>query len=232
MSNLARQKERLFGKTDDTDTRCLSIIVQRGNDWPALESLMQALRDDLDLPAPALSVDGQGLRLWLALAEPVAPEAGTAFLQALCQRYLADIPASRQQIASHCPPDLPPQVLIADERWTAFIDPTLGSLFQDDAWLDLAPRDEQQAELLARCTPISPAEWAHARQVLFAAPTTSTANESSPPPMPAVNPVETMKTTANYTDPRDFLRAVMNDSGVSLGWRIEAAKALLPYRGL
>ncbi len=231
MSKLAHQKQRLFGTTNDRETRCLSIILQRPSDWPALETLMRALQEDLDLPAPALSVDGHGLRLWLSLAEPLDPATGNALLDALCQRYLADIPASRRQTVSHCPPDLPPQILIADERWSAFIDPTLGSLFQDDAWLDLPPRDEQQAELLARCRPISPAEWAHAWQVLFATPMPSTANDASAPPMEPVAPEEKLQTTASYDDPRDFLRVVMNDPKVSLAWRIEAAKALLPYRG-
>jgi len=32
-----------------------------------------------------------------------------------------------------------------------------------------------------------------------------------------------------YTDPRDFLLALMNDSSVGVKQRIKAAKALLPY---
>jgi hypothetical protein len=34
--------------------------------------------------------------------------------------------------------------------------------------------------------------------------------------------------TGAFTDPRQFLLQVMNDERVEMGWRIEAAKALLP----
>ena len=38
-----------------------------------------------------------------------------------------------------------------------------------------------------------------------------------------------MVTTGAYQDPKRFLLDVMNNDTVSLGLRIEAAKALLPY---
>jgi phage terminase small subunit len=38
-----------------------------------------------------------------------------------------------------------------------------------------------------------------------------------------------LELTGNYSDPKDFLRAVMNDSMTDAKVRVDAAKALMPY---
>jgi len=229
VAKLNRQQQRLYGHPQASSSRCLCLIFTRASDWPALSELQQAIQHELDLPAPALSVDGQGFRLWLSLAEAVDVSTGSAFLEALRQRYLADLPASRLQLDPNVPATLPPLALAADERWSAFIDPTMGSMFCDEPWLDLPPNQDQQADLLSRFTSLSTTDFANAHALLLAQNTPSTANDAPQPAISTVNPPEMFKTCGPFADPHSFLLAVINDPGISLAQRIDAAKALLPY---
>lgn len=207
------------------EQRLLCLAFSRTSDWPHIASLLDALINELDLPAPAVSIDGQGHRLWFSLAQPVAATQAQRFLDGLCQRYLSDIPPARVHPGSETPIPLPPAPLADGERWTAFIDPDMGSMFTDEAWLDMRPGLDRQADLLAACKSISITDFNRALNLLFAPQAESTAKA----PTFTVDTPETAKISQPYSDPKSFLLAVMNDPGISLTQRIEAAKALLPY---
>ena len=92
--------------------------------------------------------------------------------------------------------------------WSAYLAPDLAPVFAETPWLDIRPGSEGQAELLSRLASIRAAEVRAALPV--AVPSSAGLAASGP-----------------FTDPRQFLLQVMNDERVEMGWRIEAAKALL-----
>ncbi len=200
-----------------TGGQALCLGFRRAADWESVAALWHAAQAELDLPAPAMSIDGEGYRLWFSLAERVADETARRFIDGLIRRYLAELPDARLHIDFAASP--PPAELIPDERWAAFIDPGLGSMFAAEPWLDMAPNRNQQADLLAALRSIRPAELSHALDRMLA--------QTSPAAAPAA--LETLSLSGPFTHPRDFLLAVMNDPQAGSLARIEAAKALLPY---
>ena len=104
-----------------------------------------------------------------------------------------------------------------DGRWSAYIDASLGSMFVDEPWLEMAPSPHKQAELLAGQASIKPDVLERALGILQPAATSA----------PAYAP--TGETDGVHQEPVGFLLAIMNDAAVDTGLRIEAAKALLPY---
>lgn len=207
------------------EQRLLCLTFSRTRDWPHITALLDAIGNDLDLPTPAVSIDGQGHRLWFSLAQPVAAAQAQRFLDGLCQRYLAEIPAARVHSGAAPLIPLPPAPLADGERWTAFIDPDMGSMFLDEAWLEMPPSLDRQADLLAACQSITVADFARALNTLLAQETSSTAASGNV----ALSLPEMFKNDQVFKNPQCFLLAVMNDSQISLTQRIEAAKALLPY---
>ena len=197
--------------------QALCLGFRRAADWESVAALWHAAQAELDLPAPAMSIDGEGYRLWFSLAERVADETARRFIDGLIRRYLAELPDARLHIDFAASP--PPAELIPDERWAAFIDPGLGSMFAAEPWLDMPPNRNQQADLLAALRSIRPAELSHALDRMLA--------QTSPAAAPAA--LETLSLSGPFTHPRDFLLAVMNDPQAGSLARIEAAKALLPY---
>ena len=232
MSKLASEFERLYllpgqieSLIDASGASRLLCLALPAKDWPAAEALLRALLEYLELPLPAVSVDGKGFRLWLSFAEVIDAATGARFAAALRQRYLPELPAERLQVLTG-QLALPPSLLDEDgERWTAFIDPGMGSLFVDEPSLDFSPSPDKQAELLASFASIPARAFAHAVARLE----TASSEISGETPTTAVHQPETAKTIGAYPDPKSFLLAVMNDPGVPLAQRIEAAKALLPY---
>lgn len=227
----------------DTDGRVRALVLALGRpaDWSALAPLWQGVQADLQLPAPAIAVSGtDSYQLWFSLAEPVSVEPAQVFLEGLRSRYLADIaprrldllPAADPAAASglrHARPV--PAAQAQDEVWSAFVAPDLAPMFTDAPWLDLPPNREGQAELLGRCASIGMADFQAALQQLQ--PAAAAAAESAPA---AVRPAQTGATRLSinadrphtFTDPRQFLLAVMNDERVDLALRLQAAQALLP----
>lgn len=200
----------------------LGLAFRRAADWESAALLWRAVQDELDLPAPAVSVDGQGYCLWFSLAEPVDDQQARRFLDGLQRRYLTDLPASRLEFG--IAGNLPPCPLAEPERWAAFIDPGMGSMFTTEPWLEMAPNRNQQADLLAAFTSMRTSDFVRALALL----------------QPAGQPVEDDGNTAEssasflalqgpFANPKQFLLAVMNDPGASPQQSIEAAKALLPY---
>jgi hypothetical protein len=233
MNRLQRQFDRLFRAPDasadnieliDSDGRVktLVITVARSRDWPNVAGLISGLQETLGLPLPAVAVDGKaGFQLWLPLAEPVALETAASFLSALRRQYLGDIadtdlvllPLAGGPGSVRCIPALSAE----SGRWSAFIDPTMGGMFTDEGGLDFEPNPDRQADQLASISPIEPADFASAMAVLTAVAATTPASAES----------ASVTTIGRFSEPRDFLMAVMNEPSAPLALRIEAAKALL-----
>lgn len=199
--------------------QALGLRFLRAADWPAIAELCQAMQEELDLPIPAVSIDGQGYQLWFSLAEAIDAAQAKYFLDGLCARYLADMPESRRQFS--LPDHLPPALLADGERWAAFIDPGMGSMFVAEPWLEMAPNRNQQADLLSAFESIRANDLARAHGQLHPP---NTAQQPTAPPQAA-----TLSTGGTFTNPKQFLLAVMNDPQASAEQRLEAAKALLPY---
>lgn len=230
----------------DGMARTMLINFARPGDWEQLAGLYQAVRDELELPAPIISISGQnGYRLWLSLAEPVPLALARRFLEALGRRYLAGIPgekleflpAAGQPVVSERVPALHE----ATGKWSAFIDPSLGAMFVDEPGLEMAPNMDRQAEILAGAKSIDAAEFKRALGQLEtpAAPDAGPAlredsaaqptDEASQSVRAAGHPGSTLNVGSHFSDPKSFLLAVMNDPSATAGQRIKAAKALLPY---
>lgn len=216
-------------------TRVLALGFRRSADWESVARVQRAVQQDLDWPAPAVSVgQREGFTLWLSLAEAVSFDEAQACLKALVQRYLGDLPAIR--IVSYpgvsdgrgrlAALDLPPVHDPETDKWSAFIDPTLGSMFASEAGLDLPPNRAQQAALLAGVTSISAEAFRHGLSILLppAATVAAAAVAGGAETAEAAG-----KIGGSFSDPQAFLLAVMNDPATPLPLRIEAAKALLPY---
>lgn len=218
----------------DATVRAMVINFAKAADWEALAKLYLALQHELDLPAPAVSVSGsKGYGLWFSLAEPVPLAQAQAFLAALRRNYLGDIPLANLEL--HPPVEQPaaaapaqmqrvPALQLASGKWSAYIDPSLGSVFIDEPWLEIAPNIDQQAGILAGLESIKAADWQRALSLLQApAEAVSQAD-------PGIRRSRTrLNVGTHYSDPESFLLAVMNDASASPRQRIEAAKALLPY---
>ena len=227
MTRLDTELERLFSLSADGRLRTLVVAVPRNRDWPAVEVLLVGVQEMLGWSAPAVAADGEaGFQLWFPLAEPVSPADAAAFLDGLHRHFLGDF--TGDDVAVLAAPDRDgqlrrvPALSAASGRWSAFIDPGMGALFGDEAGLGFEPNPDRQADLLARVVVIEAVDFARGLVALAHVEPAAIAD-----PVPVINSC----LGGGYEHPRDFLRAVMNDPGVPLVQRIEAAKALLPYAG-
>lgn len=220
--------------------RAMGLELARPADWKTLSPLWRGVQTDLELPAPAIAVNGlDGYQLWFSLAEPVPVAHAQAFLAALCTRYLESIAAERLAMlpaldtqASRQGLDgaLPPALRAPSGHWSAFVLPDLAAVFADGPWLDLPPNPEAQADLLSRIESIRPAAFQRALERL--GPVTRPATHgAAAAPADGTTPRQTADAAlaGPALEPRQFLLAVMNDPCVELPLRLEAAKALLPY---
>lgn len=237
MDKLNFQLNRLFGlpgpgkhaATDVQDScRRLCLAIRRPADWEHAATLLRGVQEDMELPAPLVSVDGRGFRLWFPLAEPVSREHGIAFLTQLIARYASELPVDRIQAEAADTIELPPARLGDDERWSAFIDPSMGSMFIDEPWLGMVPTPDKQADLLAGFERIERVAFEGALGRL-ASPQTQAAGGDTPPPESAAVAHGKLHLSGPHADPQSFLLAVMNDPNASPALRVDAAKALLPY---
>ena len=226
--------------------RAMVVSFARATDWEQVANLYQAVQDELDLPAPAVSVSGRkGYSLWFSLAEALPLAQIQAFLAALRLKYLADIPLAHLELQ----PDalaiktLAPTRHNATGKWSAFIDPSMGSMFIVEPGLEMAPILDRQAGMLAGLKSIKTANFQRALSILQAPseldgePALTLAEAAARLPTKVSRPPDLadgyryskLGEGNTYADPRDFLLAVMNDSSVGVKQRIKAAKALLPY---
>lgn len=219
--------------------RSLVLGFARAADWPTVAELYQALQEDLELPAPAVAVSGRaGYQLWLSLTESLPLGEAGRFLDALCRNYLPEIPlASLSLDPAMAGPGVVGLVPALDEtsgKWSAFIDPSMGAMFVDESGLDMAPNMDRQADMLSGLASIELGDFQRAlahlesQLAVAASPPESSAVAGQAFP-PAGRTRARLDVGSNFTDPKSFLLAVMNDASASAGQRIKAAKALLPY---
>ncbi len=198
------------------------------------------LQDELHLPAPAVAASGRaGYQLWLSLAEDISVADAGSFLSMLRQCYLADLPPE----SLWCIPDATGQARVdgvpalnkATGKWSAFIDPTMGSMFVDEPGLDMAPNMERQADLLNTVQSIASTDFRRAFHQLSASllnsgtSASTTAIEPSVPCAASARSGSILSVGGSFADPRDFLLAVMNDGCAAPEIRVSAATALLPF---
>ena len=219
-------------------TRTGVVSLARPADWDHLLRVWQGVQADLGLPAPAIAVNGvDGYQLWFSLWEPVPADHMAAFLAGLQATYLRDIAPRRLGLWPAHPNPLPgasplPALAVpapqGDDRWSAFVTPDLARIFANDPWLDMAPADASQADVLAvlACTQPDVFEAACARL----APLAPTTANVAPPHVQPLATVAQLAAPPGALEPEAFLRHVMNDPGGPLALRIEAAKALLTVR--
>jgi hypothetical protein len=224
-------------------TRVMVVRFARSSDWDA--NLYRAVQDELELPAPALSVSGRdGYRLWFSLAVPVSVAQARCFVATLGHRYLAELPAAQldfqpaQLTAPAGPPvtTLVPALNATTGKWSAFIDPSMGGMFVAEPGLEMAPNPQRQADLLAGLRSMGDEDFQRALGQLQA---DEAADESAVPAAPSAElPGDAaaahgrrtgLALGGHYRDPKSFLLAVMNDPSVGVDQRIKAARALLPY---
>ncbi|HET7795560.1 MAG TPA: hypothetical protein VFL64_19390 [Rhizobacter sp.] len=232
MNRLSSELQRLYLPPSAEDligpdgaVRALVLELTQPASWEALAAVWRGVQTDLELPAPAIAVSGtDGLQLWFSLAAAVPPAEGRVFLDALRQRYLAEVAATRVRLwpaVDGAAPRHAPRVPAEQGHsgnWSAFVAPDLAPVFADTPWLDTPPNPEGQADLLSHLASISAPAWAAACGRL----------------KPAVPVRESKRNDAagpasSGLDPKRFLLQVMGDETVELALRIEAAKALLPY---
>lgn len=263
MTRLLSELQRLFlpaptATPPDDRVRALMLALRGPADWATLSTVWAGVQQELGLPAPAIAISGQdALQLWFSLAQPVPPAEGLRFLEALCGRYLPELPPRRVQChagppaptegaGSPWPPTRMPSSDAGDagnpggrgngsdddgERWSAWVAPDLAPLFADTPWLDLPPGEDGQAQLLAVLKPIAPAAWAAAMASLApprGAHVPPAAVDASPASPGA--PAVAPDATSARAAARQFLRGVMDDPQAPLPLRVEAAKALLSER--
>lgn len=214
----------------DGQVRAMCIDFKKSTDWAQVASLFRTVQEALGLPAPAVSVSGKGgFQLWFSLAECVSIKQARQFMEAIRFKFLSDMPLSRLQFhpglgnapAEPNSVDLPP-ARHAATKWSAFIDPSLGSLFIDEPWLEMAPNFDRQAKLLAEFESIKVGDFQTALNTTLQSGETHTGSGKFEAPFP-------LNVGDNFHDPKSFLLAVMNDRSASTDQRIEAAKALWPY---
>lgn len=224
--------------TPDNRVRAMVLDVASAADWAAVARLYLGMQEDLELPAPAVAVSGQsGYQLWLSLTECVPADQASLFLAALRDRYLADIPLAKLGFHPDCGratsgPGLVALVPALHEttgQWSAFIDPTMGSMFVDESGLDMAPNPDRQADMLSGLESIKAADFQRALASLQAEAVDAKRREEFVAAPGGGQSRAGLNVGNHYVDPQSFLLAVMNDASASAGQRIKAAKALLPY---
>lgn len=232
MNRLQNELQRLhFSPAQQGAARVGAMVLElaRPGSWDLLAKAWRGVQADLELPAPAIAVNGlDGLQLWFALAQPVPADAAARFLQRLRERYLAEVAPGRIRLVAGggMPAGAVPPAETSPGRWSAFVAPDLAALFADEPSLDLAPGAEAQAELLSRVQAIGSDDWSRALERLGAAaepaagsPAESPGAQAKAPPAPP----------GAALDPGHFLLRVLNDEGADMALRVEAAKALLSH---
>lgn len=182
---------RLYRLDGDTDSQPLELVSAAGQTralvlefrrkagqavprhWDNLCRMANYLQQQLELPAPAVSITGvNSFRLWLSLAHAVPLEHAETFLQQLCATSLPELAAdeldwlpqgSRQpaQTTLDCPP-----TFNGNGLWSAFIHPGMGAAFEEESGLVVEPPPAGQAAFLERLHSISASQWTHACALL------------------------------------------------------------------
>lgn len=218
----------------DGMVKALAVVFEKAADWEEAERLYRGVQEELDLPAPAISIAARGgYQVWFSLAEAVPAKQARDFLDGIRLRFLADLPPARLQFRPETSGErgfieLAPALHEGSGKWSAFIDPAMGSMFADEPGLEMAPSPDRQADLLAGCESIKPGDFLKVLSILQPPGGQGEAAPALRDEAPARRSPG-LTVGSNFSDPRSFLLAVMNDPSASAGQRIKAAKALLPY---
>ena len=216
----------------DGHVRCGVLELGCPADWSLLGAVWRGVQTELELPAPAIAINGcDGYQLWFAWQQALPAREVAAFVQALCQRYLGTVAPARLRCwpttdalaADDAAPTPPPALHPRSGQWSAFIAPDLAAVFADEPWLDRDPGQEAQAQLLGKLESMRPQAFAKALQHLL------------PRAVPAAPPVaepSACGTTYPTDTPATFLQAVMQDHSAPLAFRVQAAVALLGNGGI
>ncbi len=220
----------------DSEGRVRALVLELASpaDWQPLADVWKGVQTELDLPAPAIAINGtDGMQLWFSVAAPLDAARARAFLDGLRLRYLAAVKPDRISLLADagsvgeaaviglCGSASAPET---NGCWPAFVAPDLAPIFSDTPWLDLPPGDEGQARLLASLESIKPARFDAALEQLR----TWAATEAPAAMAMGAGPRDGGSSDACHPDAKRFLLSVMNDEAAPLALRIEAAKALLP----
>ena len=212
--------------TLDGRVRAMVMELARPADWSVVSTVWQWVQSDLDLPPPAIAVTGNdGYQLWFSLVEPVTAAEASFFMESLRQRFLSNVVLERISMlpteTRHA--QLVPALQQSTGLWSAFVAPDLAAIFADSPGLDVSPRVEAQARVLAPLESIKASVFvAIFDQIISDVERTSATHPSSAPVVPA-------STQDCDSDAKRFLTEVMNDPSVDMHLRVEAAKAILPY---
>jgi hypothetical protein len=237
MNRLNTELSRLYWLSEDAYSVPQQLVAASG--YAMLSVVWRQVQTELELPAAAIAVSGtDGLQLWFSVAEPVKATDATNFLLVLQSKYLSATPTKRISLYPSCPLESTDRINHAKGvpamredtgHWSAFVSPDLASVFGNEPWLDLAPNQNQQADLLCKLQSMTLQQFHDVLGLLdapigqFAQP--ADANMGAPCNTSATPP----RYAAMKFGPQEFLAMVMNDPAVALQDRIEAAKALLPY---
>jgi hypothetical protein len=255
MNRLLTELQRLYGLpglapherglvSADGKVRAAVVRFKRAADWNEAAGLYQEVQAALELPPPAVSISGSaGYQLWFSFSEPVPVDQARGFLRLLRDTYLGDMRPGNLELwpddpaaqpAESGPLILPPALDAKSGKWSAFIEPSLGSMFTEEPGLEMTPNIDRQADLLAGLASVQPDALQNALARL--APPIAPDAVAPSPSEPASSAGVAEKPSPSglipgggFADPKSFLLAVMNDPAVSVEHRIEAAKVLLPY---
>jgi len=251
MSRLQIEFRRLFVATEAASTdaaidmsdlvdsqgrvRALVLELARPADWQQLADVWKGVQTELDLPAPAIAVNGtDGMQLWFSVEAPLDVARAHAFLDGLRLRYLAAVKPDRVSLMAGADSAWAASIGLSSSAsapletngcWPAFVAPDLAPIFSETPWLDLPPGEEGQTRLLASVKSIKPElfDAALARLRAWAAA------EAPAAVAMGAGPRDGGSSAACHPDAKRFLLSVMNDEAAPLALRIEAAKALLPH---
>ena len=212
--------------TMDGRVRAMVIELARPADWSVVSTVWQRVQSDLDLPPPAIAVNGNdGYQLWFSLTEPVTAAEASFFLESLRQRFLSHIVPERISMlpteSRHA--QLVPALQQSTGLWSAFVAPDLAAIFADSPGLDVYPSVDAQANVLVPLQSIKASVF----EAIFDQVISDAERISATPPFST--PVVPPSTQHGDANAKRFLAEVMNDPSVDMHLRIEAAKALLPY---
>jgi len=228
----------------DGRTRVAVLGFERAAGWSFAARLHRAVQEELEFPPAAVSIAGSGgYRLWFSLGAPVTVERAGEFLNFLRRKYLGDMPPGQLKLwpddqedsSAELPPLIfPPAFDARSGKWSAFIEPDLGSMFVEEPGLDMTPNEERQADLLSGLESIRPDVFQNVLAGLRPQPEVDgdaslSGMSASPTDVAVTRPLRGLSLGGGFTDPKSFLLAVMNDPAASAEHRIDAAKALLPY---
>lgn len=193
-------------------------------------------QNEAGLPAPAIAVDGSdGWLLCFALPPARSQAEAVALLRELIRSWLnqAQATVSARDAAAWRFTCWSPGVLadgvpvprqVGPDRWSAFVAPDLVPVFAESPWLDCAPGEEGQAALLGKLQPIPVADWGR----LLSTSAQRASGQATPPAGDGEVAIASVGAVPSG-DPRTFLLSVMNDPGVDMALRIEAARVLLAH---